>query len=656
MAELVSKPARAAIDARIGRMLKENFTDGKWPLTEGLLAITSNTSTGITADLYVDKPGAFSIVNLAGYPNLVDKSTPDYAAELGRVRTTPGVSIWSEGGKLHVGTAGASSDVSARGSADRLNMLEAVQYWLSKVKDGTVKGGSNAFKGFSGWSNVREPWQDSSGDGKISVIAAAWMGIYRHSNGTIKGAPFTATTLQEIYDLAEPGSTVVFVEGGYNSSAHPVNYYVDKSVRDEVGLLPLVRTASGAVVYTGFIYPSAFGDSPVMKMPQPSFGTIPSYDEVSQAFKNTPISKLAWADLNRASFAHNTSAWAEIAGLWPATVPSGVTYVTGSHAEQLSPVRAFPQIESECGLRGLTLVCSIADAKYYTFVSSQGINVKVLVLDKCDQYTSVPLEWMQEYVGRRVKKGELPVAKKTEIDAYVLSHAGAAIQMVSYSTPVMLERDLVLNTDVHRRYKKAREKNCKVDDFTSRHFTETMTYGELNTKINGSLSTREFYSLAMSGDFTDYTPMSGRIDKGTITIIKVSGAISTVTVAGDISGSFQSTNPVVGEAFVAGYVLSGGTVAELLDWLGADAGNLQALRDEAAIEISEVEGAFYKVPKAGDKIAFGEAAVVQGGYPDYKRLTLINPERARSLAMTSKGAILVGPTLSKLVFESRELK
>lgn len=247
----------------------------------------------------------------------------------------------------------------------------------------------------------------------------------------------------------------------------------------------------------------------------------------------------------------------------------------------------------------------------------------------------MPVAWYVDYANQQIADGaknatELATAVK-DMDVY----ASKSITFIDYNQPVFLQSDLVYLTQLYHDYKKAKEKACEEDDFANVQFTSTMKYGELNTLINGSRSTKVFFGYrdAAERPVMD-TPLPVSMSGWVLT-----GGTAVVTARrpdGTFAPSYAKDN---GDEFVnaiaLGASLSGTTVdAQLAIW-GLD----PTIVNGQTAGLSEVHKRLSGGLTSGSPTAYFDfrwESVGITGIPDIRNMAGDAGYRA---AMISKGAV-----------------
>jgi len=668
MSELTNQPYKDAIEAKIVKIMKESF-DGKNPLNRGLVAVVDVRQRGTTCDIYVDAPGAYRMNALPEWSAIVAAATPAYVTELERINQTPGVSIWSDPDSVYVGTASPASAVNQDGAAVAMPVRESMLYFQSEVAKGNIKpaGGNNSsgqergdkITGIGKNFYPETPWKLNQSN-TASPLVSFWLANYHNSGGKVIGIPFRCSDLQAVYALLTPTKSVVVQKSnGYTSNFD--SGYLDGSI--PTGLtLKAVGNQGEAVydqseAYYGYVYDAVWGMPPVTIVELPGSGETYGWsaDEINRYLAAHPVSEKNWVDVGMTDIPGVKTGWTEIAAMWPSSAEFKTTYSSSNTGEQRSAVRALPQIDAQCGLESLVMRFAYDTAGHYKFDTKTGIPVKVIVVSESVLYTGVPMDWLVQWAGVESKAGRITAAQLAELTKLHSENSDVVITGVAYANVVMLPKDLVTNSTLHRDYAKARKNACKDDDFMKQKFNDMYTYGTLETLINGSLATREFYGTRVLNQYVEFKIKEGALSIGNINVTKTGGSITTVQVTGDLSGTYTAPDNGPIEAYNAGYSLSGASVAELAAWAQVDANQLAQQHAVALQSIADVGSTFAASGSRDDKYSFDNHLLRYGGFPDYVVINNLSKDMGDHLVMVSKGAVRIGPTISKLLVQSRSI-
>lgn len=248
---------------------------------------------------------------------------------------------------------------------------------------------------------------------------------------------------------------------------------------------------------------------------------------------------------------------------------------------------------------------------------------------------AVPIKWYTEYAEAEIAKG---ASNKVELQKAIDSLVDYADGVITYAempTPVMLPVDMITFTTTYRDYAKAKEKACEDNDFMSRQFTDDMTFGALNTKINGSRNTKVFYGYRDSGELdvleVDLKPASDvTIAVGTSTVyaVRAGSTVATFT-ASNVEDFIQWTSE--------GAKVTGGTVSTQLALWGYSATDYESVLDGLQESKDRVQSSnTYGTSAALYDFRWGSLGV--SGYPLYDE---VDQQTGYRIAMVSKG-ILAG--------------
>lgn len=667
-APAVGTPYSSALETRLAAHLKQCFGSAPFPLSDGLVAVVANTRRGLTADFYLDAPGAGSLSALTDYAALSTAATPYYTDELARIAATPGVSIWNEGEILRIGTTGNGGAVSAGGQADLMTPAEAVDYWSKMYANAEiVTKYAGAVKPVVRYKadltySYPFPLQSNTNSADWDPFSILYAALMARTNGRIALEWVASASLATLESLCRPGKMIVVQHTTIGTGApFPAS---PSGAADSLfeGLLnvPIASSAvdatatSGNIFYCGFITDAPAKAAPLYVLNRLNTAFVPLTLDVVATLAPR-FQARTWESLTTRVVARSSPlGWESLRDLFPTEYATTVPFGADSSPGVFSPVRALPQIFGNCGLDTLVISTHVDSVTHYQKVM-HGINVKVIIVGDHDLHVSAPLAWVKKE-GLRGKM--LSEAGAASVDALITENGDVGVSLVAYHDPVRLPQNLVSMTEMARKHKKFREKNCKVDDFLEQRFNEYHTYGSLQTKINGSLSTPEFYGVVdrLAPLLKPVVPISNAT--GSIVAVKTSGIITTVAVTGnraETNATYAAPAPQIGEAYTAGYTLSGCTAVELATWLGVSSLELESARTDAR----EMTGAVAQTGKAAGKresaYGFNDYLIAFGAFPDYKVVSSLNTDAGYRLAMSSKGAIVCGPAVATILHNSRRL-
>lgn len=261
-------------------------------------------------------------------------------------------------------------------------------------------------------------------------------------------------------------------------------------------------------------------------------------------------------------------------------------------------------------------------------------DVITITCNKGTSLGSIPVSWYVDYANKAIAGGASNKQQLQNAIDSLAENAGTTLAYAEQPAAVMLPVDIVKQTTLYRDYAKAREKSCEENDFMTKEFTTGMTYETLNTKINGSRSTKIFYGYREAGIVDAMVAPVNPYDG-----LSLTGGAETVTSrtpGGQFGPTFSAANA---EDFVAALaqgakMVVGTPEAQFALWglHYGDAQTASAGLKEAAnrLEASKSYGT------AASLFDFRWGSVGITGYPLYNE---VDTQTGYRMAMLSKGVL-----------------
>lgn len=294
----------------------------------------------------------------------------------------------------------------------------------------------------------------------------------------------------------------------------------------------------------------------------------------------------------------------------------------------------------------LPLISTPRQQDYFVRSHFDNVSIETEVTDRYDVVTvtmgttdvlgGVPVAWYVDYAQEKIAEGAANASELKKAVEDLAAYEGKTITYCELSKAVMLPQDLVKLTTAYRDYAKAKEKACEENDFMEKQFAPGITFGTVNTLINGSRNTRVFYGYRDTADMPviegiNAYPFQGwvlTVGSSTVAVRRADGTFAPSFTA-DTAGEFV-------QAIVGGASVVGGTMESQLALWGLPASDALASIEGTASMSFRIDNSQkgYGTPAALYDFRWGSLGI--SGYPDYPS---VDQQTQYRIAMVSKAML-----------------
>jgi len=298
------------------------------------------------------------------------------------------------------------------------------------------------------------------------------------------------------------------------------------------------------------------------------------------------------------------------------SVPRDQTYMVSSNA---ADVQIIMEVESEYDV----------------------ITVKHLVSTTIG---SVPVRWYMQYAEKEIERGAANAERLRESIISLEPNIDSVVTYAEQPQSVNLPKDMIKLTTIYRDYANAKEKACEDNDFMSKEFVDGMTYGSLQTLLNGSRMTPVLYGFR---SLDQLQPLSEDTSPSSGSTLALGGETVAITDEnGTSTGTFDSSQVTEFVTMIAqGASVTGGSVEDQLALWGYSPidfeSRISGLSEQTKrIDMSES----YGTRNAVYDFRWGSLGV--SGYPLYAE---VDAQTGYRMVMVSKGLLnKIGPELRRI--------
>lgn len=272
---------------------------------------------------------------------------------------------------------------------------------------------------------------------------------------------------------------------------------------------------------------------------------------------------------------------------------------------------------------------------------SETFAVVTVTMGEVDVLGAIPVKWYTEYAQERIDAGAANSDALRQAIVNMQEYQSKTITYCEMKTAVMLPTDIVTLTQTYQSYKKAKEKACEDNDFMEREFAPGITYGAVQTKINGSRNSKIFYGYrdseampTIDGDVATvytYTGWTVTLGSSVVTVRRSDGTFAP-SLSNDAEG--EGVAALV-QMQLGGASLVGGTLESQLAIWGIPVNDVVGRMDGLGAEMVKIRSSNATGTSAA-LYDFRWASLGISGYPDYPS---VDTQTQYRIAMLSKAIL-----------------
>lgn len=265
----------------------------------------------------------------------------------------------------------------------------------------------------------------------------------------------------------------------------------------------------------------------------------------------------------------------------------------------------------------------------------------------------IPFSWWQSYGDRMVREKKMTAASLASSIEKSKDQTDVTLSFIAYDESVAVPEGVVDRMQIVIDYRKAKEEACEDDDILSKEFCKGVTYGSLQTKLNGLKQLRTVYGFRQEGAESPSFVSSDAVRYVGSTYKLGTATVTTKTSAGMTGPNITAANVELLFSMIAGGALAaadsvGTTDQQLVIW-GLDPATVNG-------QFSGMSSVAYRLRRANmsqiqsQSVNFNWDGVSVGGFPDYA--SWMNTQRGYSmLAVHAATASVLGQSLRKAMLQ-----